>query len=174
VSGSVNPFYDVRAMLGLVEAVRARHPAELHVVRPEPTQWDALFVGAGAHLGSASFPEMARMVAASHAGLVVCRADGGVSLRSAVPTKVAEFLASGRPVVVNTGLGDMDSLLAEFGCGVVVDDVSDAGLARAAEQLCHLLAEPDLADRCRALAEHHFDIDRGVDKLVEVYRAVVD
>jgi glycosyltransferase involved in cell wall biosynthesis len=172
LSGSLNRFYDVRAMIRLVEAVRRRQPAELHVVRPEATRWDAMLRSAGAHLSSASYPEVAIEVAASHAGLAICRADAGRSLQARMPIKIAESLACGRPVVVNAGLGDMDRLLADYHCGVVVDDLSDVGLEAAAERLCQLLADPGLEDRCRALAEDHFDIERGVDRLVEIYRTM--
>ena len=115
---------------------------------------------------------MATEITAGHVGLAVCRADAGPSLRASVPTKIAEFLACGRPVVVNAGLGDMDHLLAEFACGVVVRETSDEGVQLAAEDLIELLKDPDLADRCRTLAERHFDIERGVDDLLGVYRAL--
>ena len=55
---------------------------------------------------SATRDEMAKLVSSCHVGLSVCRDDAGPSLQAAMPTKIGEFLASGRPVVVNPGPGD--------------------------------------------------------------------
>jgi glycosyltransferase involved in cell wall biosynthesis len=86
-----------------------------------------------------------------------------------MPTKIGEFLATGRPVVVSPGIGDMDSLLGRFSCGVVLDSSSVTGLDRATDELLQLLDDDGTAGRCRALAEEHFSLDRAVDILLEAY-----
>ena len=91
---------------------------------------------------------------------------------TSAPIKVAEFLACGRPVVVSAGLGDMPALVRENRCGVVVGEGEDVD--RAAEELCALLDDPELAARCRSVAEQHFDVDRAVDRLVSIYAAIAD
>ncbi len=39
------------------------------------------------------------------------------------------------------------------------------------DRLESLLADPGTPERCRSLAEVHFNLDRGVDSLVGVYSA---
>ena len=150
-----------------------RRPTELVVLAPGATTWDAELRCGGVNPRSVEYAQIPVEIAAAHAGLSVCRADAGPSLQAAVPTKIAEFLASGRPVVVNRGLGDFDELLPGSGAGVVLDRAGDDAIERAARELLMLLASPDTPASCRAFAAAHFDLDVGIVRLVEVYRRAV-
>jgi len=172
LSGTFNALYDMPAMLGLSRAVGARRPTTLRLVRSDEGPWDGAVRAQGGSIAAATFDEMPAEVQASHAGLSVCRRDAPAAIIAAMPTKIAEFLACGRPVVVNRGLGDMDRLAAEYRCAVVVDDVSETGLDLAAEALLGLIDDPDTATRCRRAAEEHFSLDVGVDRLVELYATI--
>jgi glycosyltransferase involved in cell wall biosynthesis len=108
-----------------------------------------------------------------HVGLSVCRADAGVSLTASMPTKIAEFLATGRPVIVNPGLGDADKLIEATGTGIVLRDGSAADLEETWDRLEDMLADPGTSERCRALAEQHFNLDQAVDRLLDVYARAV-
>lgn len=169
LAGTLNAYYDVPLMARFVAVARRRAGALLDVLSPEGTPWDELLNAAGATRGAARPSEMPTRVAASHVGLSVCREDAGVSLAAAMPTKIGEFLAVGRPVVVNPGLGDAEVLVRESRAGVILDDPSDAGLERAWEQLEALVADPATPERCRALAEEHFSLDSGVERLLKAY-----
>jgi hypothetical protein len=103
--------------------------------------------------------------------LSVCRDDAGASLLAAMPTKIGEFLASGRPVIVNPGLVDAAGLLERHECGVVFGSAGHLRVGEVVDQLERLLADPATPERCRSLAEVHFNLDRGVDSLVGVYSA---
>jgi len=173
LSGTLNAYYDVPLMLRLVELARRRRPVDLTVLGAGLSPWDRLLEAGGFDRASSSFDDMPTHVAAHHAGLAVCRRDAGVSLAAAAPTKVAEFLGCGRPVVVNPGLGDMDRLLAAHGCGVVVADETDQAIDAALDELEVLVDDPGTAGRCRALAEDRFDLDAGIDRLIDVYRQAV-
>ncbi len=171
-SGTLNAYYDLPAMLRLADRVRAHTPAELLVATPGPSAWDRALAEADVERRSVGPAEMASLVGSVHAGLSVCRLDAGISLRAAMPTKIAEFLAAGRPVVVNKGLGDLDELLLPARAGVVVESVDDEGLDKAAGELLSLVEDPETPERCRALAERHFNLDLGIDRLVSLYRRV--
>ena len=169
LAGTLNTFYDVPLMVRLVQAGRRRGRAELRLLTPGETSWTSLLDSVEPLKDSALPAEMPGRIAQCHVGLSVCRSDAGVSLTGSMPTKIAEFLAVGRPVVVNPGLGDADRLVAESGTGVVLDDTSDTGIEAAWDRLEELVADPDLPERCRALAAAHFDLDHAVDRLAEVY-----
>lgn len=172
LSGSFNALYHMPAMLGLARAVSARRPAEVRLVRPDEGAWDDAVRASGGSVGAAGFDDMPAEVQASHAGLSICRSDHPRAIVAAMPTKIGEFLACGRPVVVNRGLGDMDDLAARYRCAVVVDDVSAPGLDAAADALLALVDDPDTGARCRRAAEDHFSLDAGVDRLLELYRGM--
>lgn len=170
LAGSLGGLYDIPTMLRLVELLRGRRAVNLTVLTPAPTAWDDLFRSSAARLGHSSASDMPRHVTEHHVGLSVRRLDVGGVGYSATPTKIGEFLACGRPVVVNSGLGDLDILLPKHDAGVVISSQSDEELERAADEVERLVEDPDTPARCRGLAEEHFDVDEGVKKLLEAYR----
>ena len=169
LAGTLNRYYDVPAMLDLIAELRTRRPVELVVASPGGTDWDPELDRAGAVRTSATTGEMPALIASCHAGLSVCRDDAGISLVAAMPTKIGEFLAVGRPVIVNPGLQDAASMVDQADAGVVVD-ASAAGLDAAATRLLELLDDEATPGRATGLAAGFFDLDAGVDRLVEVYR----
>jgi glycosyltransferase involved in cell wall biosynthesis len=92
-------------------------------------------------------------------------------MSAVMPTKIAEFLAVGRPVLINKGLGDYDHLIRSYKAGVVVDTDTDCLDERSLE-LITLLEDPDTSRRCRQLAEDFFDSRDAVDKYIQLYRAI--
>ena len=172
LSGSYNALYDLPTMLRLVTVLRRQRLAEVTLLRPDPTPRDAEVLAAGGHVASSSFADMPSHVADHHAGLSVCRAAHPRALVAAMPTKIAEFLASGRPVVVNTGLGDCDALLPAAGAGVVMAGTDAAAVDRAAAQLLDLIDDPSTPARCRRLAEDHFSLEGAVATLQGIYRQI--
>lgn len=170
LSGSLNAYYDLPAMLALARSVIERHDGQLIAFVPPDSAWEDELadVDERRHL---SYGQMPTALASCHVGLSVCRQDAGISLRAAMPTKLAEFLASGRPVVVNRGLGDMDAIVARYRCGVILDSIEADDIERTANEVVALVADPETPSRCRAAAEGHFSLQTGVDKLLQLYRA---
>jgi glycosyltransferase involved in cell wall biosynthesis len=89
------------------------------------------------------------------------------------PTKFAEGLASGLPVVCNRGIGDLDDIVEREGVGVLVDGFSEAAYSDAALRLKGLLEDPGLPGRCRRLAETRYSVDLGVDLYHGLYTELV-
>ncbi|MDB5353065.1 MAG: glycosyltransferase [Planctomycetota bacterium] len=85
-----------------------------------------------------------------------------------VQTKIAVYLASGRPIVA-TDFGDYQRLLGETGAGLLTP-VAPEPLA---DGILRVLSDPDLAGRlaaaARPVAEEHFGMDRNVDRYLDVY-----
>jgi glycosyltransferase involved in cell wall biosynthesis len=171
ISGTLNARYDVAGMTRFARHLARRLPMQLEVLCPDPARWEALLLSEGAVLGKAEPSEMPAHVAASHAGLALLR-QSTVANRASMPTKLGEFLACGRPVVVSPGIGDMDQLLARYDCGISVDPASDDALEVGAAELERLLGDPALPGRCRSLAEDHFNLDHAVSSLLDVYRTI--
>jgi|SRR5581483_6838187 len=172
-SGTLNKLYDVPAMLAFVDRLRLRRPAVLERVGAGGSPWEAEFAAAGVSRSECSFSEMPARLLESHAGVCLLRGDAA-SATAATPTKVAEFLACGRPVVVSPGLGDLPALLESGRCGVVLAGTDVDALDRAAAQLEELLDDAETPARCRAVADRHFNIETAVDTLLDLYRTVTD
>ena len=86
-----------------------------------------------------------------------------------VQSKIAVYLASGRPIVA-TDFGDYTRILGETGAGQLTA-VAPGPLA---EGMIKVLSDPALSARLssatRAVAEEHFGMERNVDRYLEVYR----
>jgi glycosyltransferase involved in cell wall biosynthesis len=172
LAGTLNTYYDVPLMVRFVSVGQRRRRAELELLSPTATTWDDVLEPVTTRRGSATPAEMPQRLQACHVGLSVCRRDAGVSLTGSMPTKIAEFLASGRPVVVNPGLGDADRMVEASGAGIVLRDPRDEGLEAAWDALEDLLADPATPQRCRDLAEAHFDLEKAADSLMTMYERV--
>ena len=173
LAGTLNKLYDVPTTIRLLRRIQARRPAELTVLTLPGGPWERELRDAGATIAHVPPSEMPAQVRAHHVGLSLRALDLPVSSCAATPTKLGEYLACGRPVVVSKGLGDMDAFVAGHRCGVVVGDPSDEGLDRAAAELEMLLDDPGVSARCRALAEEQFNLDRGVEQLIAAYHAAL-
>jgi glycosyltransferase involved in cell wall biosynthesis len=112
--------------------------------------------------------EMAELIPNYSFGISICKMNSGPSLTAAMPTKIGEFLACGRPIVVNKGLGDMDQFINEFNAGVILDGSSE-NLTKAASRLIDLNSDPETPQRCRALAEKYFSMEVGARKYLDLY-----
>lgn len=98
--------------------------------------------------------EVPRYLAASDAALSFVKATYATLSRS--PTKNAEYLACGVPIIANRGVGDVDELIEENGVGVIVNEFTPTGYASALAEISEL---GDVAGRCRATASREFDLE---------------
>ena len=110
------------------------------------------------------------------------RARLGLSFRkptfsqiAASPTKIAEYLAAGLPIVSNAGVGDVDKLLEVNSVGVVVRDFFATELARAADAALALANDARTRRRCVEVGRVHFDLHTvGGNRYSNVYRRIAN
>jgi len=167
-SGTYNNYYDLGLSKKFIDELSTRAKIEVHWARPHESHRRSLDAGES-HVFESTQNEMANRISEYSFGLSICKLDAGPSLKAAMPTKVAEFLACGKPVVVNAGLGDFDEYLTEFNAGVILDG-SPKDLSIKAEVLLNLMSDPETPMRCRQLAEKYFDIDKGAEKYLDLYK----
>ena len=75
---------------------------------------------------------------------------------SSSPTKIAEYLACGLPVIINGGVGDLDALITANGVGTVINDFNKTSYISALQELSSLSG---VADKCRDTARREFDLE---------------
>jgi len=94
---------------------------------------------------------------------------------SSSPTKIAEYLASGLPVICNTGVGDLDELIETDRVGVLISDFTPAAYERALGELAALRQDEDLPERCRTSARRRFDLVKvGGARYRRLYRRLME
>lgn len=72
---------------------------------------------------------------------------------SSSPTKIAEYLACGLPIIANRGVGDLDSLIEGNGVGVLIDGFDTTSYKKV------LTIDADaLREKCKAVAAREFDL----------------
>lgn len=94
----------------------------------------------------------------------------GLSKLGSSPTRMAEVLGCGRPVVVNSGVGDLDAILSTHRVGVLAQQPDPPSMDRCARDLLQLLRDPALAGRCRATAQRLFSLAGGSQAYAQLYR----
>ena len=80
------------------------------------------------------------------------------SKQSSSPTKIAEYLASGLPIVCNAGIGDLDALIEEQQVGALLNDFNDKAYLKALDEIEIVRREERLAERLRGVARQEFDL----------------
>jgi glycosyltransferase involved in cell wall biosynthesis len=80
------------------------------------------------------------------------------SKQSSSPTKIAEYLASGLPVVCNTGVGDLDKLIEEKQVGTLLREFSPPAYLKALEEIEIMRGDVTLTERLRGVARQEFDL----------------
>lgn len=109
-------------------------------------------------------------LAKAQAGLSFVKSSFATVSRS--PTKIAEYLACGLPLVSNRGIGDVDSLISDHHVGVLVDDFSSASYVKAFNELRSL---GDIGARCKQTARAGFDLGSiGGERYRRIYKRLVD
>ena len=93
---------------------------------------------------------------------------------SSSPTKLAEYLAAGLPVVCNAGVGDVDAVVEGERVGVIVRELNAEAYGAALKEVAALGREPGLAERCRAAARRRFDLKTvGDPRYRRLYRRLL-
>jgi len=169
LSGTLNNFYDIASTKNLIKAF---HAAGFRIewakgAESNQSNLDEDFV-VTTHL---IYSEMPAKVSQASFGMAICRTDCSDVLKGVMPTKIAEFLAVGRPVIISPGMGDLDRLISETKTGILVrKGMTEADVV---QEAIDLLKDNELSQRCRNLAESYFSINRAILKYSDIYRRML-
>jgi glycosyltransferase involved in cell wall biosynthesis len=98
---------------------------------------------------------------------------GGLSKLGSSPTRMAEVLGCGRPVVANPGVGDVEQVIRQHRVGVLASNSTAAEMDACVAELLALLKDPDLASRCRRTAEQLFSLESGTATYRQLYSQIL-
>jgi glycosyltransferase involved in cell wall biosynthesis len=97
----------------------------------------------------------------------------GLSKVGSCPTRMAEMLGCGRPIVTNAGVGDVARIIKKYRIGVLVEGPERRQMSRAMSELEELLADSELGARCRTAAEEVFSLQAGTAAYRRLYGEVL-
>lgn len=105
---------------------------------------------------------------------VMFYAGGEISELGRSPTRMAEILGCGLPVVANEGVGDVAQIIRKHRVGILVGGPSESEMNAAWDELQQLLDDPELVVRCRRAAEAVFSLEAGTAAYSALYRQILD
>ncbi|MBI4646575.1 MAG: glycosyltransferase [Bacteroidia bacterium] len=92
------------------------------------------------------------------------------SKKASSPTKFAEILAMGIPVICNSGVGDIDDYFDKFRFGILINDFTKESYSKVIEQISDAVGiHPDYL---RKQANQYFGLKHGINLYNSVYGAV--
>ncbi len=113
--------------------------------------------------------EIAGYVAAADVAISFIKAC--YSKLSSSPTKIAEYLACGVPIIANRGVGDVDELIEANRVGSVLEDLSRESYLKALQEITSL---GDVSGRSRETARREFDLEKvGGERYRRVYERLL-
>lgn len=92
------------------------------------------------------------------------------SVISVSPTKIGEALACGIPVIVNSGIGDTDSILKKLNAGIILQDYSLGTLREFARNTSFPLIFQK--SKVRSSARKLFDLELAIEKYSHIYESL--
>lgn len=116
--------------------------------------------------------ELPSLLSLADAGVVFRRFSE--TARAASPTKFAEYLACGLPVLCGPRIGDLDKIITERKIGIVLDNYGFKEYQRGTQRLISLIKEDrGLRARCRAVAKELFSLERGIRSYRDIYHRLM-
>jgi glycosyltransferase involved in cell wall biosynthesis len=121
-------------------------------------------------------------VAAADVPSYLAAADAGLSFIkrciskvASSPTKNAEYLACGLPIVINEGIGDSDALVDQWRAGVLIKEFNETEYETAAREIKAMVVAPQARMKARRVAEQLFHLETvGGARYAELYNKVLN
>ncbi|MBL57419.1 MAG: glycosyltransferase [Flavobacteriales bacterium] len=93
------------------------------------------------------------------------------SKKASSPTKMAELLGMGIPLICNTGVGDTDEIVEKEKVGLVAQEFTEKSYRELVESFDKLLNIPK--SQLRSVAQKYFSLDTGVKQYEAIYKKII-
>jgi len=179
-SGSIDGWYLTESMADFFVALR-KQKRDAHFLWLTPTRHERVHdlmrergVGESDYTVLASKPQdVPSYLSAADAGLAFIKPC--FSKLASSPTKYAEYLGCGLPLIINEGVGDSDALITREKVGALVRAFDELEYANASAAIEGFAGYPEQTRRrTREVAERLFDVRRvGAERYVRLYETVL-
>ena len=171
--GSIDTAYDFDSFLNLIKGLeKYGHSIELKVLSKTSPQTIKSYLRKNGleHLNYETFfakrEELATFI--NEFDLLGFSLKESFSLIASMPTKIAESLACGTPIICNNFNADIESFISKENIGVLYDYSLpiDYGTYK---KICNLLNDSLTQNRCHLFAKNSFSLDVGVEQYNAIY-----
>jgi len=175
-AGSLGTWYLPVEMMRFFKVFEALHPGAIFLILNKGEHYIAHQAAKKAGIEAdrlrimeATRSEMPHYLQAADTGLFFIKPS--YSKKASSPVKMGEMLACGLPVIANAGVGDVDWIIRETGCGHLVETFSDEAFQTAA------LSWKERCEKWRnqtyKAAEKFFNLKEGVILYDTIYQKIV-
>lgn len=175
--GSLGTWYMSEEMMQFFSVLRKQDPDYLFllVTRDSAEMLESLcrkyeIPPASIRVKSAERDEVPALIAMSTASVFFILPS--YSKKASSPTKLAELMAMGIPVICNEGVGDVAEIIEKSNAGWAVSDFSAASL----DTVAHKLINSEAIDRqkLRKAAEEYGSLEKGVMAYAGIYKSLLN
>ena len=173
--GSVGGWYMTKEMFQFVKCLLEQDPDFVMLVltkdEKESVRAEALQQGIPSDkivITTASREKMPLYISLSDCSIFFIRPT--YSKKASSPTKHAELMGMGVPVVCND-IGDTGRIIEETRTGIVIKEFSEVEYRTRAKKIGEVISISK--DQIRQAAYRYFDLDAGVAKYLEIYKRVL-
>ncbi len=176
--GSLNPSYEYRKSLQLASLILERDPnAKFLALTAQIEDLTSL----AEELAIPRDRRLITSVAHDRIHLWLPWIDFGLMLlvgpnqakRASMPTKLAEFLATGVAPIAHGANSEVTNWVERAGSGIVLDDLSTSSLGRAVSFVEKGVPDTGILERARLVAEGHFSLDSGAERYDQLFRDIL-
>lgn len=117
------------------------------------------------------FSEMPKMISSHSGSIFFFNAD--ISKLGSAPTRMAELLGCGIPILTNPGVGDVKDIILENNIGVLLNSTDQTEISRAIENFLMLIKQNNTKLNCRSTAKKLFSLTGGANQYKKIYQLSV-
>jgi len=161
--GSWGTWYLTKEMLQFFRLLKEKVPAVFLVLTPDT---EMVSVEPGVITHEVSRQELPTYMKLANASVFFIQPT--FSKKGSAATKMGELLAMNIPIVTNTGWGDVDEIINSTKSGLLVRNFSNDEMNKVIDQILKEL--PTVA--LRQVAQTFYDLNAGVEKYRQVYKAL--
>lgn len=171
--GSIGTWYMLHEMLLVFKQIRKQNPQALFLFVTKENRRAIWKAAEKLHLSrnsiqivSARHSEVPTYISLFDCSIFFIRPT--FSKMASSPTKQGELMAMGIPLICNAGVGDTDMIVRKYKSGMVLTDLSEAGL----EQFNLDLTDFD-KESTQIGAKEFFGLEKGVDSYANIYAELI-
>jgi len=93
------------------------------------------------------------------------------SKKASSPTKMGEVMGMGIPIICNSGVGDVASIVSDTKCGIVIDEFTPMEYSTIINKFAELTSTP--REQIRKGAEKYYSLENGAEKYAQIYKKIL-
>ena len=94
------------------------------------------------------------------------------SKQSSSPTKHGEIMAMGIPLITNSGVGDVETIMNRYNAGIIIHEFNDKEFTETAKKITPGLSFK--SDSIRHGAEEFYSLEKAVEKYIAIYNSILN